>query len=93
MKVDIRPMTQMEYNDFQDYLEEMQDKGFKETKIVRKLVNWVCENVYKMDLNDKESTPAVCMYIFNKTTEITNDMNEEEIKNLMKSGIGESVAE
>lgn len=91
--IEIRPMTQMEYDAYQDYLEELQDKKTKDAKLIRKLINYVCEKIYGMDLNAKENTPALCMYVFNETTKVTNDLNEEEIKNLVKSGHGVSEAE
>lgn len=87
--IDIRPMTQNEYDAYQDYLEELQAKKVSDSKLIRKLINYVCEKIYGMDLDAKENTPAVCMYIFNETTKVTNEVNEEEIKNLLKSGRGE----
>lgn len=91
--ITIRPMTQKEYDEYQDFFEDLQDKKIKDTKLVRKLINYVCEKIYGMDLNSKECTPNVCLAVFQQTVEMTNNVNEEEIKNYVKSGNGVSVAE
>ena len=91
--IEIRPMTQKEYDEYQDFMEDLQDKKIKDAKLIRKLINYVCEKIYGMDLNNKENTPAVCMTVFNKTIEETNKLDEEEIKNYVKSGNGVSAAE
>ena len=83
--IEIRPMTQMEYDAYQDYLEELQDKKTKDAKLIRKLINYVCEKIYGMDLNSKECTPNVCLAVFQQTIELTNKLDEEEIKNFVKS--------
>ena len=91
--IEIRPMTQKEYDMYQDFVEDLQDKKIKESKLIRKLINYVCEKIYGMDLNDKESTPSICLAVFQQTIELTNKVDEEEIKNYVKSGNGVSVAE
>lgn len=87
--IQIRAMSQKEYDAYQDYLEELQEQGIKDNRLIRKLINYVCEKIYGMDLDDKNNTPGLCMYVFTQTNDITNRMDEEELKNLVKSGIGE----
>ena len=91
--IEVRAMTQREYDEYQDFVEDLQDKKIKESKLIRKLINYVCEKIYGMDLNDKESTPSICLAVFQQTIELTNKVDEEEIKNYVKSGNGVSVAE
>lgn len=91
--IEIRPMTQKEYDMYQDFVEDLQDKKIKESKLIRKMINYVCEKIYGMDLDDKESTPSICLAVFQQTMELTNKVDEEEIKNYVKSGNGVSVAE
>lgn len=91
--IEIRALTQKEYDEYQDYMEELQDKKIKDSKLIRKLINYICEKIYGMDLNSKECTPNVCLAVFQQTVDATNNINEEEIKNFVKSGNGVSVAE
>ena len=91
--IEIRALTQREYDEYQDFVEELQDQKYKESKLVRKMINYICEKIYGMDLNAKENTPAVCLKVFEETMQETNKMDEEEIKNYVKSGNGVSVAE
>lgn len=91
--IEVRAMTQKEYDEYQDFIEELQDMKIKETKLVRKSINYICEKIYGMDLNAKENTPSVCLTVFQQTLEATNKLDEEEIKNYVRSGNGVSVAE
>lgn len=91
--IEIRALTQKEYDEYQDFVEELQDKKVKDAKLVRKMINYVCEKIYGMDLNAKANTPNVCLAVFQQTMEATNNLDEEEIKNYVKSGNGVSVAE
>lgn len=91
--IETRALTQKEYDEYQDYVEELQDKKVKEAKLVRKMINYICEKIYGMDLNARENTPNICLAVFQQTMEATNKLDEEEIKNFVKSGNGESVAE
>ena len=91
--IEVRAMTQREYDEYQDFVEDLEDKKVKDNKLIRKMINYVCEKVYGMDLNAKENTPNVCLAVFQQTIELTNKLDEEEIKNYVKSGNGVSVAE
>ena len=91
--IEVRAMTQKEYDEYQDFVEDLQDKKIKENKLIRKMINYVCEKIYGMDLNSKECTPNVCLAVFQQTIELTNKLDEEEIKNYVRSGNGVSVAE
>lgn len=91
--ITIRPMTQKEYDEYQDFIESLEDKKIKETKLIRKMINYVCEKIYGIDLNAPESTPSICLAVFQQTVELTNKVDEEEIKNFVKSGNGVSAAE
>lgn len=53
-KIEIRPMTMMEYDALSDYAEELKSKNYTEDKQSRKLAMFVCEKlqewIYKISL-------------------------------------------
>lgn len=79
--IEIRPMTMREYDDYEEYLEELKGKNYDEAKANRKLAMFVCEKVYGMDLNNKESTVAKCIDVYIKTIQATSEQEKEEEKN------------
>lgn len=79
--IKIRPMTMREYDDYEEMLEALKNKNYDEAKLNRKMAMYVCEKVYGMDLNDKNSTVAKCIDIYIKTIKATSEQEQEEEKN------------
>lgn len=76
----IRSMSYDEFEAYQDFLDDLKDKGMKEERIGRKAARWVIENIYKLDLSKTDITPGTVMQIVADTTEATlkaEDLNEK----------------
>lgn len=80
-KIEIRPMTMMEYDALSDYAEELKSKNYTEDKQSRKLAMFVCEKIAGMDLQDKSATIKKVMSVYEQIMKATNDEQLEEEKN------------
>ena len=92
MDIKIRSLSMLEYDEFQDYVESF-GKDENPNKQMRKLAIWIGENIYGLDPKDNKVSVATFMQVLNDTMELTNKVNDEEIKNLETSGNGVSEAE
>lgn len=81
MTIAIRSMTYDEFDAYQDFIDDLKDKGVKEERIGRKAARWVMEKVYKVDLSKTGITPGQVMKIVADTTEATLKVEEENEKN------------
>lgn len=82
-----------EYDAFQDYVEKLEEEKVPANKQMRKFAIYIGEKIYGLDPKDNKVSVATFMKVLNDTMELTNKVNEEEIKNLKTSGNGVSVAE
>lgn len=80
-KIDIRPMTMLEYDNLRDFVEELEKQNLPEEKQSRKIAMYVCEKVAGMNLNDKYATIKRVMDTYEKIMKATNDEQLEEEKN------------
>ncbi|MBQ8691281.1 MAG: hypothetical protein IJ516_05605 [Phascolarctobacterium sp.] len=92
--LECRGMTWGENCDFEEFRDELvranQDMSAK--KIIGKLAEWVFEHVYKeVDIN--QFTAAEVFRIYQTTIAKSNDVREEEIKNLLPLAIGSATEE
>lgn len=92
-KLQMRPMSYDEWEQYQDYIEEMQQANLTPDKLTRKLARYVGEKIYGLDPKDNKVSIVIFMKALQDTMELTNKQNEEEVKNLETSGNGVSVAE
>lgn len=74
-------MSMYEYDEFQDFVESLEDKKMSSNKQMRQFAIWVGEHIY--GLNPKENTVSVGFYmkLLQETMELTNAASEEELKN------------
>lgn len=71
MDIKIRFMTFDEYGAYQDYVEELNDKGFKESKISRMGAAWIMKNIYNVDVAKTNIRAGVILDVLKKTIEET----------------------
>lgn len=91
--IEIKALTFNEQNAYDDFVEELKGKNYTEDKVLRESIKYICENIYKMDLNDAKHTMMTCLYVFGKTMEASQKLEEDELKNYVKFGTGELKAE
>ena len=89
----IRSLSMAEYDEFQDYVEKLEEENVPTNKQMRKIAMYIGETIYGLNPNDNSVSVATFMMVLNETMEKTNSVNEAEIKNLKVSGNGVSVAE
>lgn len=89
----IRSLSMAEYDEFQDYVEKLEEENVPTNKQMRKIAMYIGETIYGLNPNDNSVSVATFMRVLNETMEKTNSVNEAEIKNLKVSGNGVSVAE
>lgn len=93
MEIKIRSLSMEEYDEFQDYVEKLEAEKVPANKQMRKFAIYIGGKIYGLDPKDNKVSVATFMKVLNDTMELTNNVNEEEIKNLKTSGNGVSVAE
>lgn len=86
--LEVRPMTWDENGEFEAYMEGS-EKNVKE--YMRKGAKWVIENVYKIELS--MLTPAEIYAVYMRTMELTNNIRNDELKNLKPSPSGSTSEE
>lgn len=79
-----------DYEDFRDaFLKANQDMNAK--KVIGKLAQWVFEHVYKVDINKFSAVEVFRVY--QTTMAKTNEVREDEIKNLLPLANGSATEE
>ena len=86
--LEVRPMTWDENGEFEAYMEGAEKNG---KEYMRKGAKWVIENVYKIELS--MLTPAEIYAVYMRTMELTNNIRNDELKNLKTSPSGSTSEE
>jgi hypothetical protein len=98
MKIEIRPMSMKEHDEYQDFMDELNKKMTKNeitaSKVIREAEKWVLQKIYNVDVYAKECklTPGTIFAITERTRKATDEANEADIKNFVMSGSGEAKA-
>lgn len=79
--IEIRSMTMLEYDAFQDYVDELEKENYTDEKKARKIAMYVCEKIAGMNLNDKSATIAKVMKVYDDIINATKEENEKQEKN------------
>ena len=97
MEINLRAMSMKEYNEYEDYVDKLQsDKDITISKRLRLCAAWVCKHIYNLDVEAPENkalTPATVIEILNQTMQKSDTVDEAQLKNFVKSGIGAVKAE
>lgn len=91
--IEIRALSFTEQEKYDEFVEAMKSKEYSEDKQLRESAKYICTTIYDMDLNSLENTMMKCLYVFAKTMEACQNLNEEELKNFARFGSGELKAE
>lgn len=97
MKFEIRKMTNDEYVQYLDKLDELTEEVNKKKitprKFAYKTMEWGIKTIYGIDAHTTELAPGTLFDIFEKTVKLTEQSELDDEKNSGKSGTGELKAE
>lgn len=79
--LEIKAMNFNQFDQYQDYVEELEEKGVKQNKVGRLAAKWVIENVYGVCIENADLTPGQIMSVVSKTIEATLKNEDENAKN------------
>lgn len=79
--LEIKAMNFIQFDEYQDYVEELEEKGVKQNKIGRLAARWIAEKVYGLNLKEVDLTPGQIMGVVGKTIEATLKNEDENAKN------------
>lgn len=79
--LEIKAMNFIQFDEYQDYVEELEEKGVKQNKIGRLAARWIAEKVYGLNLKEVDLTPGEIMSVVGKTIEATLKNEDENAKN------------
>lgn len=79
--LEVKAMDFIQFDEYQDYIEELEEKGVKQNKIGRLAAKWIAEKVYNFNLKEISLTPGEIMSLVGKTIEATLKNEDENAKN------------
>ncbi len=91
MEIELRSMTMKEYNAYEDYVDTLTtDKKTTPSKRLRLCAAWILKNIYgrDVDADDFNLTPATTIEVLHQTLLKCDTVDEESLKNFVKSGNG-----